>query len=66
MLIPIFKNGECVYESKPAMEIRKFCLEEQETLWEESKRLANPHQVYVDLSQKLYDTKIQLLDKMSR
>ena len=37
------------------------CLQEQDTLWEESRRLDNPHQVYVDLSQKLYDTKLALL-----
>ena len=46
------------------MEIRDYCLKEQDTLWEESKRFVNPHKVYVDLSKKLYDTKIQLLDQM--
>ena len=47
------------------MDIREYCLKEQDTLWEESKRFVNPHKVYVDLSKKLYDTKIQLLDQMS-
>ena len=35
------------------------------TLWDETRRLMNPQQVYVDLSAKLYDLKIQLLDQMS-
>jgi nicotinate phosphoribosyltransferase len=61
----IFDRGECVYTSPKVMEIRDYCLKEQDTLWEESKRFVNPHKVYVDLSKKLYDTKIQLLDQMS-
>ena len=65
IMVPIFLGGECVYTSPKTMDIRKYCLEEQETLWEESRRLANPHQVYIDRSQKLYDTKRQLLDEIS-
>ena len=63
-MIPLFKDGECVYESPKTMDIRSYCLKEQDTLWEESRRLVNPHQIYVDLSKKLYDTKISLLDNM--
>ena len=66
IMVPIFKNGACVYETPPVMEIRDYCLKEQDTLWEETRRMANPHQIYVDLSQKLYDTKMRLLDEMSR
>ena len=62
MLIPVFRNGKRVYESRPTMELRQFCLQEQDTLWEESRRLSNPHQIYVDLSQRLYDTKLELLE----
>ena len=61
----IFKNGECIYTSPKVMEIRDYCQRELDTLWDETKRLVNPHKVYVDLSAKLYDTKIQLLDEMS-
>lgn len=61
----IFKNGQCCYTSPEVMEIREYCQKELATLWEETKRLVNPHQVYVDLSKKLYDIKIQLLDQMS-
>ena len=60
----IFEKGECVYTSPKVMDIREYCLKEQSTLWEETKRFVNPHEVYVDLSKKLYDTKMELLDKM--
>lgn len=65
LMVPIFLKGECVYESPKVMDIRAYCLQEQDTLWEETKRFVNPHKVYVDLSQKLYDVKIKLLDEMS-
>ena len=63
LLVPIFKQGECVYESPKVMEIQKICKEELETLWDETRRLINPHIVPVDLSDKLYKTKIELLNK---
>lgn len=65
MMIPVFVDGECVYESPKVMDIREYCQEELDTLWPETRRLVNPHRVYVDLSTKLYDTKIRLLDQMS-
>ena len=63
---PIFKNGSCVYTSPKVMEIRDYCQKELSTLWDETRRLVNPHKVYVDLSKKLYDSKISLLDQMSQ
>lgn len=66
LLKPIFINGECVYESPSVKEIAAFCKEEKATLWDETLRLVYPHKVYVDLSQKLYDTKQQLLNEMSK
>ena len=65
LLVPVFLNGECVYTSPKTMEIREYCQKELDTLWEETRRLVNPHEVYVDLSQKLYDIKIDLLNQMS-
>lgn len=65
ILVPIFINGQCMYESPSVMEIAAYCKKEKETLWEETKRLFNPHKVYVDLSQKLYDEKQALLNQMS-
>ena len=61
----IFHKGECCYTSPKVMDIRAYCRKELDTLWDETKRLVNPHEVYVDLSQKLYDTKIRLLEEMS-
>ena len=63
LLIPVFRNGECVYESPTVMEIQKRCREELNTLWEESKRFEYPHQTYVDLSRKLWNLKNSLLDR---
>lgn len=65
LLVPVFSKGECVYSSPKTMEIRAYCQKELDTLWEETRRLVNPHEVYVDLSKKLYDMKISLLNKMS-
>lgn len=61
ILVPIFRNGECIYQSPSVKEIAAYCKEEKDTLWEETLRLFYPHQVYVDLSQKLYDEKQRLL-----
>jgi nicotinate phosphoribosyltransferase len=65
MLVPVFIKGECIYESPKVMEIREYCQRELDTLWPEVRRLVNPHKVHVDLSKKLYDIKIDLLDRMS-
>ena len=65
LLVPIFQKGKCVYKSPSVMELRAFCRKEQETLWDESRRFHNPHEVYVDLSQNLYDMKKNLLEEMS-
>ena len=65
ILVPVFKNGECIYKSPTLKEIAAYCREEKDTLWDETKRLFYPHRVYVDLSQKLYDVKQSLLDRMT-
>ena len=66
LMVPIFVRGECVYESPSVKEIAAYCKEEKNTLWEETKRLFNPHKVYVDLSDKLYAVKRELLDQLGR
>ncbi|HIW83324.1 MAG TPA: nicotinate phosphoribosyltransferase [Candidatus Dorea gallistercoris] len=66
ILVPIFRNGECIYQSPSVMEIADYCRQEKNTLWEETKRLFYPHEVHVDLSQKLYDVKKSLLDEMAK
>ena len=65
LLVPVFLKGKCVYESPSVMEIRSYCAKELDTLWDETKRFTNPHEVYVDLSQKLYDIKASLLEELS-
>ena len=65
LLVPVFQKGRCCYESPKVMAIRDYCQKELSTLWDETKRFVNPHPIYVDLSQKLYDIKIALLDQMS-
>lgn len=62
ILVPVFKNGECIYHSPKVMEIREYCKKELNTLWDESKRLVNPHEIHVDLSNELWHMKNQLLD----
>ena len=63
--VPIFKNGELVYDCPDLHQIRAYCLEQVDTLWDEVKRFDNPHDYYVDLSQKLWDVKYGLLKKNS-
>ena len=66
LLVPVFLKGECVYSSPSVMEIRDYCTREQDTLWDETRRLTNPHEVYVDLSDKLFRIKAGLLDQMNQ
>lgn len=62
LLVPIFKNGECVYELPSIQEIAEYCREQIDLLWDEVKRFENPHTYYVDLSKKLYEIKNILLN----
>ena len=61
--VPIFKNGKLVYQSPSLDEIRTYCLQQVDTLWDEIKRFDNPQNYYVDLSQKLWDIKYDLLKR---
>ncbi len=61
LLVPIFKNGQCIYTSPKVMEIRDYCQKQLDTMWEETRRLVNPQEVYVDLSDALYQMKQELL-----
>ena len=59
--VPIFKNGECVYNPPAIADVRTYCLSQVDRLWDEVTRFENPHRYYVDLSQKLWDIKHSLL-----
>lgn len=64
--VPIFKDGQLVYQCPSIDEIRSYCMDQVESLWDEVKRFDNPHTYYVDLSQKLWDIKYQLLKQKKR
>ncbi|MBQ5951228.1 MAG: nicotinate phosphoribosyltransferase [Lachnospiraceae bacterium] len=66
MLVPIFYKGECMYQSPAVMDIKTYCATELNTLWPEMKRLVNPQRAHIDLSQKLYDVKNELLLSLNK
>ena len=66
MLIPVFKAGKCVYDKPSYAEICGYCKAQVDTLWEEIKRFENPHTYYVDLSEKLWKVKNELLEKNTK
>ena len=63
LLVPIFKDGNQVYELPTIEEIRAHCKASLESMWDEVKRFDNPHNYYVDLSQKLWDLKYGMIKK---
>ena len=65
LLVPIFRGGELVYDLPPLAEIKRYCAEQVDTLWDEVKRFDNPHTYYVDLSKKLWQIKYDLLKNNS-
>ena len=66
MQIPVFINGELVYEKPTIEEVRNYCKQELDSFWDEVKRLINPHNYYVDLSHKLWDLKDSMLKEYSK
>jgi nicotinate phosphoribosyltransferase len=58
---PIFINGDLVYSMPGIDQIKAYCAQQVDLLWDEIKRFENPHAYYVDLSQRLWETKQQLL-----
>ncbi len=63
LLTKIFDKGNCVYTSPDVHEIKNYCKEQIDTLWDEVKRFENPHNYYVDFSQKLWNIKNELLNQ---
>ena len=61
LMVQVFKNGDCVYNSPSIKEIADYCAAQLDLLWDEVKRFENPHTYYVDLSKKLYEIKNILL-----
>lgn len=63
LLQPLFIKGKCVYDYPAIEDIRKYCAEQVDTLWDEVKRFENPHNYYVDMSQALWDMKNEMIQK---
>ena len=63
LLVPIFEAGECVYVEPSVDEIRDYCSEQIDNLWEEVKRFENPHTYYVDLSEELWRIRKDLIEE---
>jgi nicotinate phosphoribosyltransferase len=59
--VPIFVNGHLVYRVPTVAQTTEYCKNQMNTMWDEVKRLAFPHKYYVDLSQKLWDLKNQMI-----
>lgn len=66
LLVKIFDNGQCIYESPNVQQIQQYCATQIETLWAEVLRFENPHKYYVDLSQPLWDMKHELIRKLTQ
>ena len=61
LMVPIYQGGKLVYQRPSLDELKQYCAEQVDTLWDEYKRFENPQTYYVDLSQKLYDIRQELL-----
>ena len=66
LLVPVFQKGELVYDLPDLQASRAYCQRQVDALWDEVKRFENPHNYYVDLSQKLWDVKHALLNHSGR
>lgn len=63
--VPVFINGECVYDMPTLNEIKQYCKNQVDNLWNEAKRFTNPHQYYVDLSEQLWECKQKMINQFS-
>lgn len=64
LLVPIFIDGKCVYETPALEDTVAYAKAERDSMWEETKRLVNPHKYYVDLSDKLWTMKKEAIEQM--
>ncbi|HJJ39108.1 MAG TPA: hypothetical protein O0X42_03120, partial [Methanocorpusculum sp.] len=65
LLVPIFKSGTLVYDVPKISEVKAYCAKEHDGIWDEVKRFDNPHRYYVDLSEKLWNIKKELIQTMA-
>ncbi|MCL2699520.1 MAG: nicotinate phosphoribosyltransferase [Defluviitaleaceae bacterium] len=64
LLTPVFVDGHCVYTPPPVMDIQAYCASEKATLWDEHRRLINPHVLPVDLSEELWELKERMIQEL--
>ena len=64
--ITVYKDGKLVYKLPELNEIKQYCAEQIDTLWDEVKRFENPHTYYVDLSKRLWNEKSRLLSEAKK
>ena len=64
--VKVFENGKQIYKVRDVFERQKYCKEEMNTLYPEIKRLENPHEYYVDLSEKLLNIKKELIEEHTK
>ena len=60
--VPIYVDGIQIYELPNINERKEYCNHEFDTIYPEIKRSMNPHEYYVDLSEKLLELKKQLIE----
>lgn len=63
LLVPVFRQGKQVYSFPGLPEIRTYCMEQVDSLWEEVLRFEYPHDYYVDYSQKLWEVRQEMIDE---
>ncbi len=63
LLVRIFDHGRLVYRSPELSEMREHCKRELDTMWTEVLRFENPHNYYVDLSEKLWTLKHEMISQ---
>lgn len=61
--VKVFEGGKLVYKLPTLEEIRERCRVSLGSIWEEVLRFENPHNYYVDLSEKLWNIKREMIDK---
>lgn len=65
LFVKVFDKGELVYKSPTVKDIRDYCEEQVETIWDEVQRFENPHTYYVDLSEKLWKIREELFKEFT-
>ena len=65
LLVQIFDKGKCVYQLPGLEEIKAYCAQQVDTLWDEVKRFEHPHRYYVDLSDRLWNERNDLLERIN-